>query len=80
MSGTKPTQAWGSLPNLGGEGERVAGIAVVTEGKGEVTLYAGARKLILKWAELIEYNGNRAQRGGKLPRGFQRVDRIETTA
>jgi topoisomerase-4 subunit A len=62
------------------EGERVAGIAVVTEGKGEVTLYAGARKLILKWAELIEYNGNRAQRGGKLPRGFQRVDRIETTA
>ena len=63
-----------------GEGERVAGIAVVSEGKGEVTLYAGARKLILKWAELIEYNGNRAQRGGKLPRGFQRVDRIETTA
>ena len=62
------------------EGERVAGIAVVAEGKGEVTLYAGARKLILKWAELIEYNGNRAQRGGKLPRGFQRVDRIETTA
>ena len=45
-------------------------IAVVAEGKGEVTLYAGARKLILKWAELIEYNGNRAQRGGiarKLP-------------
>jgi topoisomerase-4 subunit A len=61
------------------EGERVAGIAVVAEGKGEVTLYAGARKLILKWSELIEYNGNRAQRGGKLPRGFQRVDRIETT-
>jgi topoisomerase IV subunit A len=62
------------------EGERVAGIAVASEGKGEVTLYAGARKLILKWSELIEYNGNRAQRGGKLPRGFQRVDRIETTA
>ena len=61
------------------EGERVAGVAVVTEGKGEVTLYAGARKLILKWSELIEYNGNRAQRGGKLPRGFQRVDRIETS-
>ncbi len=61
------------------EGERVAGIAVVNEGKGEVTLYAGARKLILKWSELIEYNGNRAQRGGKLPRGFQRVDRIETS-
>ncbi|HST27211.1 MAG TPA: DNA topoisomerase IV subunit A [Rudaea sp.] len=63
-----------------GEGERAAGIAVVAEGKGEVTLWAGQRKLILKWADLVEYNGNRAQRGSKLPRGFTRVDRIETTA
>jgi topoisomerase IV subunit A len=62
------------------EGERAAGVAVVAEGSGEVTLYAGARKLILKWAELVEYNGNRAQRGSKLPRGFQRVDRIEVSA
>ncbi|MBU6198771.1 MAG: DNA topoisomerase IV subunit A [Xanthomonadaceae bacterium] len=62
------------------EGERAAGIAVVAESKGEITLWAGARKLILKWADLVEYNGNRAQRGGKLPRGFQHVDRIETTA
>ena len=61
-------------------GERVAGIAIVAEGKGEVTLYAGARKLILKWSDLVEYNGNRAQRGGSLPRGFQRVERIETSA
>jgi topoisomerase-4 subunit A len=61
-------------------GERVAGIAVVAESRGEVTLWAGARKLILKWADLIEYNGNRAQRGGNLPRGFTRVDRLETSA
>ena len=60
-------------------GERVAGIAVVGEGKGEVTLWAGQRKLILKWADLVEYNGNRAQRGGNLPRGFQRVERLETS-
>ncbi|MGA9334013.1 MAG: DNA topoisomerase IV subunit A, partial [Rudaea sp.] len=60
-------------------GERVAGVAVVSEGSGEVTVYAGARKLILRWSDLVEYNGNRAQRGSKLPRGFQRVDRIETT-
>ncbi len=59
--------------------ERVAGIAVVTEGSGEVTLHAGARKLTLKWADLVEYGGNRAQRGGLLPRGLRRVDRIETT-
>ncbi|HEY3520193.1 MAG TPA: DNA topoisomerase IV subunit A [Rhodanobacteraceae bacterium] len=58
--------------------ERVAGIATVTEGSGEVTLYAGARKLTLKWSDLVEYGGNRAQRGGLLPRGLRRVERIET--
>ncbi len=60
-------------------GERVVGVAVVVEGKGEATLFAGQRKLILKWADLVEYGGNRATRGSLLPRGFQRVDRIETT-
>jgi topoisomerase-4 subunit A len=61
------------------EGERVAGVAVVAEGKGEVTMYAGARKLTLKWADLVEYGGNRATRGNLLPRGLRRVERIETT-
>ncbi|HET6545675.1 MAG TPA: DNA topoisomerase IV subunit A [Rhodanobacteraceae bacterium] len=60
--------------------ERLAGIAVVAEGSGEVTLYAGQRKLTLKWADLVEYGGNRAQRGGLLPRGLRHVDRIETSA
>ncbi len=59
--------------------ERVAGIAVVTEGKGEITLYAGQRKLTLKWSDLVEYGGTRATRGGLLPRGLRRVERIETT-
>jgi topoisomerase-4 subunit A len=59
--------------------ERVAGVAVVAEGKGEVTLYAGQRKLTLKWNDLVEYGGNRATRGGLLPRGLRRVERIETT-
>ena len=61
------------------EGERVAGVAVVSEGKGEVTLYAGQRKLTLRWSDLVEYGGNRATRGGLLPRGLRRVERIETT-
>ncbi|GLQ45285.1 DNA topoisomerase 4 subunit A [Dyella lipolytica] len=60
--------------------ERVAGVAVVTEGKGEVTLFAGQRKLTLKWSDLVEYGGTRATRGGLLPRGLRRVERIETTA
>ncbi|MEO5622897.1 MAG: DNA topoisomerase IV subunit A [Dokdonella sp.] len=61
------------------DGERVVGIAVVTEGKGEVTLYAGQRKLTLRWADLVEYGGNRAARGSLLPRGLQRVERIEAS-
>ena len=61
------------------EGERVVGIAVVAEGKGEVTLYAGQRKLTLRWADLVEYGGHRAARGALLPRGLQRVERIETS-
>ena len=60
--------------------ERVAGIATITEGAGEVTLYAGARKLTLKWSDLVEYGGNRAQRGGLLPRGLRRVERVEAGA
>ena len=62
-----------------GEGERVAGISVVAEGRGEVTLYAGQRKLTLKWNDLVDYGGNRATRGRLLPRGLQRVEHIETT-
>ncbi len=58
-------------------GERVAGVAVVPESEGEVTLFAGARKLILKWSDLVEYGGNRAARGNLLPRGFRRVDRVQ---
>jgi topoisomerase IV subunit A len=60
--------------------ERVVGVAVVSEGKGEVTMYAGQRKLTLKWSDLVEYGGNRATRGGVLPRGLRRVERIETSA
>jgi topoisomerase-4 subunit A len=59
--------------------ERLAGIAVVAEGASQVTVYAGQRKLTLKWADLVEYGGNRAQRGGLLPRGLRHVDHIETT-
>jgi topoisomerase-4 subunit A len=32
--------------------------------------------MTLKWSDLVEYGGSRAQRGGLLPRGFQRVERI----
>jgi topoisomerase-4 subunit A len=33
----------------------------------------------LKVSDLEAYRGERARRGQRLPRGFQRVDRIELT-
>jgi topoisomerase-4 subunit A len=44
-----------------------------------VTLYAGKRKLGLKPADLDNFRGERGRRGGLLPRGLQRVTRIEIT-
>ncbi|MCF1438122.1 MAG: DNA topoisomerase IV subunit A, partial [Shewanella sp.] len=42
-----------------------------------VTLWAGKRKLTLKAADLEHYRGERGRRGVKLPRGLQRVDKVE---
>jgi len=59
--------------------EAVVGVAVIAEG-GALMIYSGARHMTLKWGDLVEYGGSRAQRGGKLPRGFQRVERIEAVS
>ena len=40
-------------------------------------IHAGKRHLTLKPAELEHYRGERGRRGNKLPRGFQRVERLE---
>src|SRR5690606_38860069 len=58
-------------------GERVVGIAVVGAGR-ELIVHAGSRYLRMKPADLEHYWGDRAQRGRSLPRGFTRVDSIET--
>lgn len=58
--------------------EKVTALACVRQG-GELTLYCGARKLILSWRDLQAYEGTRASRGHSLPRGFQRVDSVEST-
>ena len=42
-----------------------------------ITLYAGKRKLGLKVADLDNFRGERGRRGSLLPRGLQRVTRIE---
>ena len=57
--------------------EKMIALACVRQG-GELTLYCGARKLILSWRDLQAYEGTRASRGHSLPRGFQRVDSVES--
>ncbi len=56
--------------------EYVTLLNVVPEGSA-ITLYAGKRKLTLKASDIEHYRGERGRRGHKLPRGLQRVDRIE---
>lgn len=51
--------------------------AVVYRPSQALVVYAGARHHRIKFKDLEHYIGERARRGRKLPRGFQKVDRIE---
>ena len=51
-------------------------VAVIPEGE-SLTLHAGRRHLTLKSADLAHYSGERGKRGHKLPRGLQKVTRVE---
>ena len=50
---------------------------IVINANSAITLYAGKRKLLMKPSDLANYHGERGRRGQKLPRGFERVERIE---
>lgn len=50
---------------------------IVLQESASLTIYAGKRHLMLKAADLEHYQGERGRRGNKLPRGFQKVDRLE---
>jgi len=56
--------------------ERVVGLIVIGE-KDEILVWAGQRYLRMAEKDIDHFRGERAQRGRKLPRGFQRVTRIE---
>ncbi len=56
--------------------EFVVGIAVMREDQ-VLRVHAGKRYVNMKFSELDHYRGERGRRGHKLPRGFQKVDRIE---
>ena len=80
------------LPELAkGKGNKIFGIdtkrfekreefmvsVVVISPEQSLLVWSGERKMTLKFAELKEYRGERAQRGGVLPRGWRKVERLE---
>ncbi len=56
--------------------EWVVAITVVAESQ-QLVIHAGKRHHALRRADLAHYCGERGRRGNKLPRGFQKVDRVE---
>ena len=56
--------------------EWMAAVVVVGEDQ-SLTIHSGKRHHVLKRPDLEHYRGERGRRGNKLPRGFQKVDRIE---
>ncbi|MBA2779199.1 DNA topoisomerase IV subunit A [Billgrantia kenyensis] len=59
--------------------ELVRDIALVPAGA-TLIVHAGKRHLTLKDADLDYYRGERGRRGSKLPRGLQKVDRLEASS
>jgi topoisomerase-4 subunit A len=55
--------------------ERVVSVAAVPEG-GSLLVHSGTRTMTLSWRDLEAYLGARGSRGGLLPRGWQKVDRL----
>jgi topoisomerase-4 subunit A len=56
--------------------EYLAAIAVVSPEQ-SLIVRSGERKMTLRFAELKEYRGERAQRGAVLPRGWRKVERLD---
>jgi len=59
--------------------ERVEFVVAVTVIKpGQIlTVHSGKRYINLPLSDLEHYRGERGRRGNKLPRGFQKVDKVE---
>jgi topoisomerase-4 subunit A len=56
--------------------EYVVDYAVIAEGE-SLVVHSGKRYHVIKLKDLEHYRGERGRRGHKLPRGFQKVDRLD---
>lgn len=61
---------------LGDEKDAVTDMILLSAGQ-TLVLHAGKRTLSLREADLLLYRAERGRRGGLLPRGFQRVERLQ---
>jgi len=52
-------------------------VALVSE-HGRLAVSCGERRMTILWKDMDGYRGNRGQRGALLPRGWRKVERIET--
>jgi len=57
--------------------EFLTGIAVVPA-RGSLVLWSAGQRKELGWSDLADYRGQRAQRGAVLPRGWRKIDRLES--
>jgi topoisomerase-4 subunit A len=67
-----------SFPAAKGEPESLSALAVMTEGV-HLLVHSGKRYLNMKPSDWKEFAGNRASRGGRLPRGYQNVGALEVS-
>jgi len=63
--------------DLSNGSDKVAAIIAIAAA-GELKVIAGKRHIQLKGADIAHYSSSRAKRGLALPRGFQRVDGLES--
>lgn len=59
--------------------EKLVAIAVVPEG-GDLRVHTGKRTMTIRWDDSDPYYGERALRGGLLPKGWRAVERLEAVA
>ncbi|MCG7368126.1 DNA topoisomerase IV subunit A [Pantoea sp. ACRSH] len=59
--------------------DKLAWLLILPPGSA-VTLYVGKRKLVLRSEELQKFRADRGRRGTLLPRGLQRIDKVELDA
>ncbi len=59
--------------------EKMTAVAVLQPGQ-SLLLYSNQRTMTLAPRDLADYQGARSQRGGLLPRGWRKIDRVVVTS